>query len=186
MRPPEWYADHEVDARFGTRAVQLDARDREVVLAGGERVGFDRLLVATGRRNRTLDVPGADLPGRLRPAPGGRCRSRSARRSGAVRAWCASAWGSSAPRSLHRCARWATTSRSSRCSRPRSTGSSAPTSAGRWRACTAITASRCNSTRRSPASRATDGSKPWSRSGGRTHRGRRRGRRRRHRAVGAS
>jgi 3-phenylpropionate/trans-cinnamate dioxygenase ferredoxin reductase subunit len=63
VRPPEWYADNEVEARFGTRAVQLDARAREVVLAGGERVGFDALIVATGSRNRTLDVPGADLPG---------------------------------------------------------------------------------------------------------------------------
>ncbi len=63
VRPVQWYADYAVDARFGTRAVQLDARDRQVVLAGGDRVGFDRLLVATGSRNRTLDVPGADLPG---------------------------------------------------------------------------------------------------------------------------
>lgn len=63
VRPPEWYADNEVDARFGTRAVQLDARARELVLAGGGRVGFHQLVVATGSRNRTLDVPGADLPG---------------------------------------------------------------------------------------------------------------------------
>jgi 3-phenylpropionate/trans-cinnamate dioxygenase ferredoxin reductase component len=63
VRPSQWYGDHEVDVRAGTRAVQLDPRAREVVVAGGERVGFDRLLVATGSRNRTLDVPGADLPG---------------------------------------------------------------------------------------------------------------------------
>ncbi len=63
VRPEPWYADHEVEARFGARAVQLDVRDREVVLAGGERVGFDALLVATGSRNRKLDVPGATLPG---------------------------------------------------------------------------------------------------------------------------
>ena len=63
VRPENWYADHEVEARFGSRAVQLDVRDREVVLAGGERVGFDALLVATGSRNRRLDVPGATLPG---------------------------------------------------------------------------------------------------------------------------
>ncbi|MET0802203.1 MAG: FAD-dependent oxidoreductase [Actinomycetota bacterium] len=63
VRPEAWYRDHEIDARFGARAVQLDAREREVVLAGGERVGFDALLVATGSRNRKLDVPGATLPG---------------------------------------------------------------------------------------------------------------------------
>ncbi|HVF07722.1 MAG TPA: FAD-dependent oxidoreductase [Actinomycetota bacterium] len=63
VRPEQWYGDNEIDARFGTRAVQLDATAREVVLAGGERVAYDALLVATGSRNRKLDVPGATLPG---------------------------------------------------------------------------------------------------------------------------
>jgi len=63
VRPANWYGEHDVDARFGTRAVQIDADAREVVVAGGERLPFDRLLVATGGRNRRLEVPGAGLPG---------------------------------------------------------------------------------------------------------------------------
>ncbi len=63
VRPPDWYADQQIDARFGTSVVQIAASAREVVLAGGERVGWDRLLVATGSRNRRLEAPGADLPG---------------------------------------------------------------------------------------------------------------------------
>lgn len=63
VRPASWYAEHDVDARFGTRAVQIDVHPREVVLAGGERLPFDRLLVSTGGRNRRLEVPGAGLPG---------------------------------------------------------------------------------------------------------------------------
>jgi 3-phenylpropionate/trans-cinnamate dioxygenase ferredoxin reductase subunit len=63
VRPPEWYADHEVETRFGTHAVQIDPREREVVLAGGERMPYERLLIATGSRNRRLEAPGADLPG---------------------------------------------------------------------------------------------------------------------------
>ncbi|MGZ5293035.1 MAG: NAD(P)/FAD-dependent oxidoreductase [Actinomycetota bacterium] len=63
VHPPEWYADHEIELRTGTRAVQLDASARDVVLAGGERLAFDRLIVATGCRNRTLPVPGSSLPG---------------------------------------------------------------------------------------------------------------------------
>ena len=63
VRPASWYADHDVGARFGTMAVQIDVRAREVVLAGGERLPFDRLLVSTGSRNRRLEVPGAGLPG---------------------------------------------------------------------------------------------------------------------------
>ncbi len=49
--------------RFGSPAVQLEARGREVVMAGGERLPYERLLVATGGRNRRLEAPGADLPG---------------------------------------------------------------------------------------------------------------------------
>ncbi len=63
VRPPEWYDDNEVETRFGAQAVQIDPRGREVVLAGGERAGYERLLVATGSRNRSLDAPGAHLPG---------------------------------------------------------------------------------------------------------------------------
>ena len=63
VRPASWYEEHDVDARFGTMAVQIDVRAREVVLAGGERLPFDRLLVSTGSRNRRLEVPGAGLPG---------------------------------------------------------------------------------------------------------------------------
>ncbi len=63
VRAEGWYGDHEVETRLGARAVQLDVRDREVVLAGGERLAFDALLVATGSRNRKVDVPGATLPG---------------------------------------------------------------------------------------------------------------------------
>jgi 3-phenylpropionate/trans-cinnamate dioxygenase ferredoxin reductase component len=63
VRPPSWYEDNGIDTRFGSRAVQLDARAREVVLAGGERLAYERLLVATGGRNRRLEARGAGLPG---------------------------------------------------------------------------------------------------------------------------
>ncbi len=63
VRPASWYEEHDVDARFGTRAVQIDVDARDVIVAGGERLAFDRLLVSTGARNRRLEVPGAELPG---------------------------------------------------------------------------------------------------------------------------
>jgi 3-phenylpropionate/trans-cinnamate dioxygenase ferredoxin reductase subunit len=63
VRPSEWFEEQGIEARFGTPVVQIAAAANEVVLAGGERVVYDNLLIATGSRNRRLEAPGADLPG---------------------------------------------------------------------------------------------------------------------------
>ncbi len=63
VHPVAWYQEQEVELRLGTRAVGVAITDREVVLEGEERVPFDRLLIATGVRNRRLDVPGTNLEG---------------------------------------------------------------------------------------------------------------------------
>jgi 3-phenylpropionate/trans-cinnamate dioxygenase ferredoxin reductase subunit len=65
VRAPEWYREQDIEPRFGAHVTQLDAGTREVVLAGGERVPFEALLVATGGHNRRIDAPGAALPGVL-------------------------------------------------------------------------------------------------------------------------
>ena len=63
VRPEGWYAENQVDARFGVRAERVNAADRVVELAGGDRVAFDQAVVATGSRNRRFPIPGLDLPG---------------------------------------------------------------------------------------------------------------------------
>ncbi|MFI6520939.1 NAD(P)/FAD-dependent oxidoreductase [Spirillospora sp. NPDC050679] len=57
-----WYDDHGIELRLGTAATGIDTRDHSVTLAGGERIGYAKLLLATGSLPRRLDVPGADLP----------------------------------------------------------------------------------------------------------------------------
>jgi len=54
-----------VDAewRLGESATSLDRDRRRVVLAGGEEVPYDRLIVATGSRARSWPGPGAELDG---------------------------------------------------------------------------------------------------------------------------
>jgi 3-phenylpropionate/trans-cinnamate dioxygenase ferredoxin reductase component len=71
VRPPEWYADHAIDARFGAKAERINVTDRVVELEGGERVPFDQVVIATGSRNRRPKIDGLDLPGvfDLRYAP---------------------------------------------------------------------------------------------------------------------
>jgi 3-phenylpropionate/trans-cinnamate dioxygenase ferredoxin reductase subunit len=63
LRPPAWYEEARVDLRLGERAKRIDPASRLVELEGGESVAYDRLLIATGGRNRRLHVPGHDLEG---------------------------------------------------------------------------------------------------------------------------
>lgn len=63
VRPPEFYAQQAIDTMFGTRARGIDERGRHVDLEDGRKVPFDRLLIATGARNRRPPIPGIDLQG---------------------------------------------------------------------------------------------------------------------------
>ena len=58
-----FYAEHDIEVRTGVQVAALDLPSAEVVLATGERLGFDRLLLATGASPRRLQVPGSDLEG---------------------------------------------------------------------------------------------------------------------------
>lgn len=63
LRPPDYYAEQGVEMRLGVRAVALDTASQRVELDSGERLHYDRLLIATGARPRTLPAPGNDLAG---------------------------------------------------------------------------------------------------------------------------
>ena len=62
VRPADWYADHDVERRAET-AVTVDPAEHTVTLASGQELGYQKVLIATGGRNRRLGTPGADLPG---------------------------------------------------------------------------------------------------------------------------
>ncbi|MFE1174916.1 NAD(P)/FAD-dependent oxidoreductase [Streptomyces sp. NPDC058773] len=63
VHPPEWYDEHEVELRLGQAVTALDPAGHEVTLADGSRLGYAKLLLATGSTPRPLPVPGADLDG---------------------------------------------------------------------------------------------------------------------------
>jgi NADPH-dependent 2,4-dienoyl-CoA reductase/sulfur reductase-like enzyme len=54
FRPEGWYRDKDVELVIGTAATQLHRRERRVVLADGSELSYDKLLIATGSRPRTL------------------------------------------------------------------------------------------------------------------------------------
>ena len=63
LQGKEFYEKAGVDVRYETTVAGLDLKGHAVVLASGERVGYDRLVVATGFTYADPGVPGSDLPG---------------------------------------------------------------------------------------------------------------------------
>ncbi len=62
VNPPGWYAENDVELVAAT-AIRLDTAARRVELDSGEAVGYAKLLLTTGGRNRRLEVAGAGLAG---------------------------------------------------------------------------------------------------------------------------
>ena len=63
FKPRDFYEKQDVALALGRRAESIDIDAAEVALDNGERMGWDRLVLATGSRVRRLDVPGSDLAG---------------------------------------------------------------------------------------------------------------------------
>ena len=62
VNPPGWYAENDVELVAAT-AIRLNTAARRVELDSGEAVGYAKLLLTTGGRNRRLEVAGAGLAG---------------------------------------------------------------------------------------------------------------------------
>jgi len=62
LRSPEFYAEHAIELKLGTRAAGIDLKTREVRLADGSRHHYGALLLATGAVPVRLDIPGGNLP----------------------------------------------------------------------------------------------------------------------------
>jgi 3-phenylpropionate/trans-cinnamate dioxygenase ferredoxin reductase subunit len=60
-----FYSEHDIELRLGTTAVDLNTSSRELTLDDGDRLSYDRLLLATGSEPRRLSIPGGELDGVL-------------------------------------------------------------------------------------------------------------------------
>jgi 3-phenylpropionate/trans-cinnamate dioxygenase ferredoxin reductase component len=65
LKPLEYYAEHHVDLITGNAAKKIDLASRQIEMASGAAIPWDRLVIATGARPRKLAVPGANLEGVL-------------------------------------------------------------------------------------------------------------------------
>jgi 3-phenylpropionate/trans-cinnamate dioxygenase ferredoxin reductase component len=65
VHPEGFYAERDIELRLGRTAVSLNVAGRELALDDGERLRYDRLLLATGAEPRRLSIPGGELDGVL-------------------------------------------------------------------------------------------------------------------------
>src|SRR5829696_5341232 len=63
VEPESFYAENDVELLLQRSAQRVLPGERRIELDGGETLGYEQLLLATGAWPRALPVPGADLPG---------------------------------------------------------------------------------------------------------------------------
>jgi len=60
FRPDKFYRDHNIEL-IGDHAVSIERNSRRLLLASGASLDYGHLVLATGARNRLLDIPNANL-----------------------------------------------------------------------------------------------------------------------------
>lgn len=62
LRGEDYYHDAGIDLRLNTNVSAIDPKTRSVTLGNGDKLPFDRLLLATGAEPIKLQIPGAEQP----------------------------------------------------------------------------------------------------------------------------
>ena len=65
VRPAIYYEQNRIETLLGLSVRRVTPSERTVELQTGRRIHYDRLLLATGVRNRRMSIPGLNLPGVL-------------------------------------------------------------------------------------------------------------------------
>ena len=63
LHPQSWYSDNDIDLRLDNEVWRIDLSAHNVYVHLQDKLHYDKLLLATGSRVRTIDVPGADAEG---------------------------------------------------------------------------------------------------------------------------
>ena len=62
LKPSEFYKEYSIDLELGSEVAAIDSAPRQVALANGRIIAFDKLLLASGAEPVRLQIPGADQP----------------------------------------------------------------------------------------------------------------------------
>jgi 3-phenylpropionate/trans-cinnamate dioxygenase ferredoxin reductase component len=61
INPDDFYKKQGIDLRLECRVAFVDLKRKRLILEGGDEFGFQKLIIATGARPRTLNIPGSKL-----------------------------------------------------------------------------------------------------------------------------
>jgi NADPH-dependent 2,4-dienoyl-CoA reductase/sulfur reductase-like enzyme len=59
ISPPDFYSAHGIEVRRNTTVESIDTQGKRLRTVSGEEFAFEKLVLSTGARVRTLDIPGA-------------------------------------------------------------------------------------------------------------------------------
>ncbi|OGY25681.1 MAG: hypothetical protein A2Z11_04490 [Candidatus Woykebacteria bacterium RBG_16_43_9] len=63
VRKPQQYDENKIELLKNTRANKIDTQKKEVDLSNGEKISYEKLLIASGGKVNKLQVPGVELKG---------------------------------------------------------------------------------------------------------------------------
>ena len=63
INPESFYREHGIEVKLRCEISGIDVAHRVLRQTSSDELGFDKLIIATGARVRTLDIPGSQLPG---------------------------------------------------------------------------------------------------------------------------
>jgi len=61
INPDDFYKKQGIELRLNCEVASLDLKRKRLVLKGGDEFGFEKLIIATGARPQTLNIPGSTL-----------------------------------------------------------------------------------------------------------------------------
>jgi 3-phenylpropionate/trans-cinnamate dioxygenase ferredoxin reductase subunit len=63
FKPASFYADSNIEVRLETRVTEIDRDAHQLQTSDGDKIAYDKLVLAVGSRVREVAVPGCGLPG---------------------------------------------------------------------------------------------------------------------------
>jgi len=61
INPENFYQTHGIEVRLQCEVTAVDVDSKRLILKNGDEFGFEKLIIATGARPRTLNIPGSKL-----------------------------------------------------------------------------------------------------------------------------